>query len=109
VLQYRCISFEKFSAFCGGPEEGRYSARAAVRLLSTKEPAPKEGDSWAQAPVSESGLLVSTEAKRYTTTGSGVLLTRQTGPLLLVEVKRRTTASNGVLLTRWFTFAAHGG
>jgi hypothetical protein len=59
--------------------------------------------------VSESGLLVLTEAKRYTTTGSGVLLTRQTGPLLLVEVKRRTTASNGVLLTRWFTFAAHGG
>jgi hypothetical protein len=61
------------------------------------------------APVSEPGLLVSTEAKRHTTAGGGVILTRQTGPLLLVEVKRRTTAGGGMLLTWRFTFSAHGG
>jgi hypothetical protein len=44
-----------------------------------------EDDSWARAPVSETGLLV------------------------LAEVKRRTTADGGVLLTRWFAFSAHGG
>jgi hypothetical protein len=41
-------------------------ARAAVRLFCTQEPAPKEGDSWAQAPVSETGLLVSVGVKRRT-------------------------------------------
>jgi hypothetical protein len=41
-------------------------------------------DSWAQGPVSETGLLVS------------------------AEVKRRTTADGGVLLTRRFAFSAHG-
>jgi hypothetical protein len=60
-------------------------ARAAVRLLCTQEPAPKEDDSWARAPVLETGLLVS------------------------VEVKRCTTADGGVLLTRRFAFSAHGG
>jgi hypothetical protein len=59
--------------------------RAAVRLLGTKEPAPKEDDSWARAPASETGLLVS------------------------AEVKRRTTAGGGVLLTQRFAFSAHGG
>jgi hypothetical protein len=44
-----------------------------------------EDDSRAQAPVSETGLLV------------------------LAEVKRRTTADDGVLLTRRFAFSAHGG
>jgi hypothetical protein len=43
-----------------------------------------EDDSRAQAPVSETGLLV------------------------LAEVKRRTTADDGVLLTRRFAFSAHG-
>jgi hypothetical protein len=42
-----------------------------------------EDDSWAWAPVSETGLLVS------------------------AEVKRRTTADGGVLLTRRFAFSAH--
>jgi hypothetical protein len=83
--------------------------RAAVRLLCTQEPAPKEGDSWARAPMSESGLLVSTEVKRHTTAGGGVLLTRQTGPLLSAEVKRHTTAGGGMLLTWRFAFFAHGG
>jgi hypothetical protein len=60
-------------------------ARAVVRLLCTQEPAPKEDDSWAQAPMLETGLL------------------------LLAEMKRRTTAGGGMLLTRRFAFSAHGG
>jgi hypothetical protein len=35
---------------------------------------PREDDSWAQAPVSETGLLVSVEVKRRTTAGGGLLL-----------------------------------
>jgi hypothetical protein len=46
---------------------------------------PKEYDSWARAPVSEAG------------------------PLLSAETKRRTTANGSVLLTRRFTLTAHGG
>jgi hypothetical protein len=67
------------------PREGTVLARAVVRLLCTQEPAPKEDDSWAQAPASEIGLLV------------------------LAEVKRRTTAGGGVLLMRRFALSAHGG
>jgi hypothetical protein len=67
------------------PRGGTVLARAVVRLLCTQEPVPKEDDSWARAPASETGLLV------------------------LVEVKRRTTAGGGVLLTRRFAFSAHGG
>jgi hypothetical protein len=59
--------------------------RAAIRLLCTQEPAPKEDDSWARAPATETGLLVS------------------------VEVKRHTTIAGGMLLMRWFAFSAHGG
>jgi hypothetical protein len=74
----------------GGGEEAHYCRRwraphAAVCLLRTRRPMPKEYDSWAQAPVPEAG------------------------PLLLAEVKRRTTAGGGVLLTRWFAFSAQGG
>jgi hypothetical protein len=49
-------------------------ARAAVRLLCTQEPAPREDDSWARAPVLEIGLLVLAEVKRRTTAGCGLLL-----------------------------------
>jgi hypothetical protein len=44
-----------------------------------------EDDSWARAPVLETGLLVS------------------------AGVKRRTPAGGGVLLSRRFAFSAHGG
>jgi hypothetical protein len=37
---------------------------------------PKEDDSWAWAPVSETVLLVLAEVRRRTTTGGGALLTR---------------------------------
>jgi hypothetical protein len=74
----------------GRGEEAHYrrrwrAPRAAVRLLCTRRSMPEEYDSWARAPMSE------------------------TGPLLSAEVKRRTTAGGGVLLTRRFTFSAHGG
>jgi hypothetical protein len=49
-------------------------ARAAVQLFCTQEPVPREDDSWAWAPVSETGLLVSAEVKRRTTAGGGLLL-----------------------------------
>jgi hypothetical protein len=49
---------------CGGDEEAHYRgrrfafrARAAVRLLHTQEPRPKEYDLWARAPVSATGPL----------------------------------------------------
>jgi hypothetical protein len=45
---------------------------------------PKEYDSWARAPVSETGSLFS------------------------VEMKRRTTAGGGLLLAWWFAFFAFG-
>jgi hypothetical protein len=38
---------------------------------------PKEDDSWAQAPVPETGLLVSAGAKRCTTTGGDAFFTRR--------------------------------
>jgi hypothetical protein len=68
----------------GGGEEAHYRRRwrgphAAVRLLRTWRPTPKEYDSWAWAPVSEAG------------------------PLLLAEMKRR----GGSLLVWRFTFSAH--
>jgi hypothetical protein len=101
------------TAFGGGEETHHrrrcYAPHVAVRLLRTQRPTPKKHDSWARAPVPETGPLLSAEVKRRITTGGGVLLTRQTGPLLSVEVKRRTTAVGGVLLTWWFAFSAHGG
>jgi hypothetical protein len=93
-----------WSAAFGGGEETHHrrqwrAPHAAVRLLRTRRPTPKEHDSWARAPVPEAGPLLSAEVKRRTTTGGGVLLTRQTSPLLSAEVKRRTTTGGGVLLT----------
>jgi hypothetical protein len=46
----------------GVDEEPHYRGRwlaphAVVRLLRTRRPTPKEYDSWAQAPVTETGLL----------------------------------------------------
>jgi hypothetical protein len=63
----------------GEDEEAYYrgrrpTPRVAVCLLRTRRPTPKEYDSWARAPVSE------------------------TGPLFLVEMKRRTTAGGGSLV-----------
>jgi hypothetical protein len=59
------------------PRGGAVLVRAAVRLLCTQELAPKEDDSWAQAPMPETGLSVSARAKRRTTAGSGALFTRR--------------------------------
>jgi hypothetical protein len=78
-----------WSAAFDGDEEAHYRRRwraphAAVRLLRTRRPTPKEYDSWARAPVSEAG------------------------PLLSAKMKRRTIAGGGVLLTRRFAFSAHG-
>jgi hypothetical protein len=52
-------------------------ARAAVRLLCTQEPAPKEDDSWARALVPRTGLSVLVEVKRRTTVGGGAPFTRR--------------------------------
>jgi hypothetical protein len=52
-------------------------AGAVVRLLCTQEPAPKEDDSWARAPASETEPLVSVEVKRRTTVGGDPLLMRR--------------------------------
>jgi hypothetical protein len=40
------------------PRGGAVLARAAVQLLCTQEPVPKEDDSWARAPTSETEPLV---------------------------------------------------
>jgi hypothetical protein len=66
----------------GGGEEAHYRRRwraphTAVRLLRTRRPTPGEYDSWARAPVPEAGPLLSTEVKRRTTTGGGMLFTRR--------------------------------
>jgi hypothetical protein len=59
------------------PRGGAILVRAAVRLLCTQEPMPKEDELWAQAPVPETGLSVSAGAKRRNTVGSGALFTRR--------------------------------
>jgi hypothetical protein len=93
-----------------------------VRLLCTQEPATKEYDSWAWAPVPETGPLVSCggdeeahyRERRFAFRAcAAVFLLRTqeltpteydswvrapmsvTGPLFLVEMKRRTTAGGG--------------
>jgi hypothetical protein len=48
-----------------------------------------EDDSWARAPVLETGPLLSVEMKRRTTAGGSMLFTRRTGPLPSAETKRR--------------------
>jgi hypothetical protein len=65
------------------PRGGVVLARAAVRLLCTQEPVPKEDDSWARALVPGVGLLV------------------------LAEAMRRTTVDRGALFTCQFTFSVH--
>jgi hypothetical protein len=61
----------------GGDEEARRLApHAAVRLLRTRRPTPKEYDPWAWVPVSETEPLVSAELKRRTAAGGGSLLAR---------------------------------
>jgi hypothetical protein len=79
-----------WAAAFGGVEEAHYRGRwhtphAAICLLRTRRSMLEEYDSWARAPMPE------------------------TGPLLSVEVTRCTTAGGGVLFTRRFAFAAHGG
>jgi hypothetical protein len=79
-----------WAAVFGGDEEAHYLRRwraphAAVRLLRTRRPTPKEYDSWARAPMPE------------------------VGPLLSAEMKTRITTGSGVLLTQRFAFSAHGG
>jgi hypothetical protein len=125
----------KIHLFCPlrRPRGGAVLARAAVRLLYTEEPAPKEDDSWARAPTSETGLLASAGVKRRTTVDGDedarrfaprvavcLLCTRrptpkeydswarapepETGLLLSAEMKRR-----GASLLAWrITFFAHG-
>jgi hypothetical protein len=71
-----------WSAAFGGGEETHHrrlwrAPHAAVCLLRTRRPTPKEHDSWARVPMSEADpLLVSAEVKRRTTAGGGVLLMR---------------------------------
>jgi hypothetical protein len=48
-----------------------------------------EDDSWARAPLPETGLLVSAEVMRRTTAGGSMLFTQRTGLLLSAETKRR--------------------
>jgi hypothetical protein len=60
----------------GGDEEAhyrgrRFAPRVVVRLLRTRRPAHQLYDSWARAPVSETGPLFSAEMKRRTTAGGG--------------------------------------
>jgi hypothetical protein len=52
------------AAFGGDEEERQFAPLVAVRLLRTRRPTPKEYDSWAQAPVSEVGPLISAKMKR---------------------------------------------
>jgi hypothetical protein len=82
----------KIHPFCllRRPRGGAVLARAAIRLLCTQEPAPKEDDSWARAPVLETGLLVLAEVKRRTTGGGGLLLTRQFAFLALEDRRPRS-------------------
>jgi hypothetical protein len=63
----------------GGDGEAHYcgrwfAPRVAVRLLRTRKPTSKEYDSWARAPVLETGPSVSVEIERRTTAGGGLLL-----------------------------------
>jgi hypothetical protein len=59
-----------------------------------------EDDSWARAPMPETGSLLSVEMKRRTTAGGSMLFTRRTGPLPRPRRRGAFTAGGGVLLTR---------
>jgi hypothetical protein len=52
-------------------------ARATVRSFCTQKLSPKEYDSWARTPMSETRPLFSAEMKRRTTSGGGSLLARR--------------------------------
>jgi hypothetical protein len=43
------------AAYGGDEEVRRFSPRAAVYLLCTRRPSPREYDSWTRAPVPEAG------------------------------------------------------
>jgi hypothetical protein len=66
------------------PRGGVVLARATVGSFCTQKPTPKEYDSWARAPVSD------------------------TGPLFPAEMERRTTTCGGSLLAWRFAFSALG-
>jgi hypothetical protein len=113
------------------PRGGTTLARAAVRLLCTQKPAPKEDESWAWAGGWSAAFGGDEEVhyrRRWRAPRVAVRLPRTRKPtpedydswarapvpgagLLLVstEVKRRCSASDGVHLTRRFAFSAHGG
>jgi hypothetical protein len=60
---------KNWSAAFGEGEEAHYRRRwraphAAVRLLRIRRPTLEEYDSWARAPVSETGPLLSAKVKR---------------------------------------------
>jgi hypothetical protein len=68
-----------WAADFGEDEEAHYCGRrpaphAAVHLLHTRRPTPKEYDSRARTPESEAGPLHSAEMKRHTIAGDGSLL-----------------------------------
>jgi hypothetical protein len=117
----------------GGDEEAHYLRRwlaphAAVRLLRTRRPTPKEYDSWARAPRVRGWAAAfgrDEEAYyrgRWPTPHAAVRLLRtrrpmpkeydswarapvsETGQLVSAEMKRR----GGSLLTWWFAFSALG-
>jgi hypothetical protein len=62
-----------FSVFCDGLEEAWYWRGRQFTFLRTQKPTPKGLDSWARAPVSETGPLSSAELERSTTADDGLL------------------------------------
>jgi hypothetical protein len=96
----RCIGLKNhLLCLLWGPRGGAVLARAVVHLFCTREPTPKEYDSWAWAPASETGLLfLAAEMKRCATAGGGSLFghaRRFAFPALGVQRTTRMTCGPG--------------
>jgi hypothetical protein len=76
VPRYRCTGLKNYLLYLlWRPRGGTVLARVAAHSSCTLKLTSKEYDSWARAPVSETGPLFSAEMERRTTAGDGLLFT----------------------------------
>jgi hypothetical protein len=78
VPRYRCTGLKNYLlCLLWRPRGGAILARVAARSSCTQKLTSEEYDSWARAPVSETGPLFSAEMERRTTVEGGLLFAWQ--------------------------------
>jgi hypothetical protein len=78
VPRYRCIGFEKFSVFCGGPEKAQYWRERWFSFSASRNRHPRMVTRGPGPPCQGPGYWF----RRRQRAGGGVLLTQPTGLLL---------------------------